>query len=156
MGRGILLVLDSVGIGASADAPAYGDVGADTLGHIALGCAEGRGDRAGLRSGVLALPNLDALGLGAAAEAATGRVPPGLTGARQGAKQGRWGFAQEVSAGKDTPSGHWELAGTPVPFAWGYFPEPSSPVSRATSWLPSWPKPGSTASSATGTARAPP
>ncbi len=123
MGRGILLVLDSVGIGASADADLYGDLGADTLGHIALGCAEGRGDRAGLRSGLLALPHLDALGLGAAAEAATGRMPPGLTGARQGAQQGRWGFAQEVSAGKDTPSGHWELAGTPVPIAWGYFPK---------------------------------
>ena len=123
MGRGILLVLDSVGIGAAADALAYGDVGADTLGHIALGCAAGRGDRAGLRSGLLALPHLDALGLGAAAEAASGRVPPGLTGTRQGTKRGAWGFAQEVSAGKDTPSGHWELAGTPVPFAWGYFPE---------------------------------
>ena len=123
MGRGILLVLDSVGIGASADAHVYGDVGADTLGHIALSCAEGRGDRVGLRQGALALPHLDALGLGAAAEAATGRVPPGLTGARRGAKQGAWGFAQEVSSGKDTPSGHWELAGTPVPFAWGTFPD---------------------------------
>ena len=123
MGRGILLVLDSVGIGAAADALAYGDVGADTLGHIALACVAGRGDRAGLRSGMLALPHLDALGLGAAAEAASGRVPPGLTGARQGAKRGAWGFAREVSAGKDTPSGHWELAGTPVPFAWGYFPD---------------------------------
>ena len=124
MGRGILLVLDSVGIGASADADLYGDVGADTLGHIAMSCAEGRGDRVGLRRGVLALPQLDALGLGAAAEAATGRVPPGLTGACRGiAKKGNWGFAQEVSSGKDTPSGHWELTGTPVPFAWGYFPD---------------------------------
>ncbi len=129
MGRGILLVLDSLGIGASADALAYGDIGADTLGHIALACAAGRADRAGLRSGVLALPHLDALGLGAAAEAASGRVPPGLTGARQGTTRSAWGFAQEVSAGKDTPSGHWELAGTPVPLPWGYFPnvEPCFP-----------------------------
>ncbi len=123
MGRGILLVLDSLGIGASADAPAYGDIGADTLGHIALDCAAGRGDRAGLRSGVLALPHLDALGLGAAAEAATGRVPPGLTSASAPGTSGTWGYAQEVSAGKDTPSGHWELAGTPIPVAWGYFPD---------------------------------
>ena len=120
MARAVLLVLDSVGIGGAPDAAAYGDAGADTLGHIAEACAIGRGDRAGLRAGPLALPNLEALGLGAAAGAACGRVPPGLSGTP--APGAAWGFGVEVSAGKDTPSGHWELAGTPVPEPWGYFP----------------------------------
>ena len=119
MPRGIILVLDSVGCGAAADAQAYGDAGADTLGHIAKACAAGAGDRAGLRTGSLHLPHLDALGLGSAIEASTGRIPPGFSAAPASAA---WGFGIERSMGKDTPSGHWELAGTPVPFAWGYFP----------------------------------
>lgn len=119
MTRAFVLVMDSVGIGAAADADAYGDAGADTLGHIAEACAAGRADRAGLRAGPLALPHLVALGLGRAAEASTGRLPPGLAGA---AGPGRWCYAVERSKGKDTPSGHWEIAGFPVPFDWGYFP----------------------------------
>jgi phosphopentomutase len=51
---------------------------------------------------------------------ATGRVPPGLDGGA--VCTGRYGCAVEVSKGKDTPSGHWELAGVPVRFDWGYFP----------------------------------
>lgn len=119
MPRAILLVLDSVGCGAAADAAAYGDAGADTLGHIAAACAAGLGDRTGLRAGALALPHLEALGLGSAAEASAGRRPAGLGPAPPGAS---WGYGVERSAGKDTPSGHWELAGTPVPIPWGYFP----------------------------------
>ncbi len=121
MTRAVLLVLDSVGIGAAPDAASYGDAGADTLGHIAEACARGAADRAGLRAGPLTLPNLDALGLGAAAAAAAGRVPPGLTDRPRPASG--WGFGVPVSAGKDTPSGHWELAGTPVPEPWGHFPD---------------------------------
>ncbi len=120
MTRAVLLVLDSVGIGGAPDAESYGDAGADTVGHIAEACAAGRADRDGLRAGPLRLPNLDALGLGAAAAAASGRVPPGLSG--QAGPGATWGHGVEVSAGKDTPSGHWELAGTPVPEPWGYFP----------------------------------
>jgi phosphopentomutase len=119
MARAFLLILDSFGIGGAPDAAAFGDAGSDTLGHIAEACAAGRGDRPGLRAGPLQVPNLDALGLGAAARSATGRVPAGLAG-RAGA--GAYGFGVEVSKGKDTPSGHWELAGVPVPFDWGYFP----------------------------------
>ncbi len=113
MPRAILCILDSFGIGGAPDADAYGDEGADTLGHIADNYA-------------LQLPNLDALGLGAAAQLSTGRVPPGLTDTPKG---GRWGVGRERSKGKDTPSGHWEIAGVPVPFDWGYFPktEPSFP-----------------------------
>jgi len=120
MARALLIVLDSVGIGGAEDANAYGDVGADTVGHIAEACAQGRGDRAGLRQGPLALPHMSALGLGLACEASTGRMPPDLT--PQVPLKGAWGYGIETSKGKDTPSGHWEIAGVPVTFDWGYFP----------------------------------
>jgi phosphopentomutase len=120
MPRALLIVLDSVGIGGADDAAAYGDEGADTLGHIAEACARGEGDRAGVRQGPLRLPHLAALGIGLACEASTGRMPPNL--APNGALTGAWGYGVETSKGKDTPSGHWEIAGVPVAFDWGYFP----------------------------------
>lgn len=119
MARAILIVLDSVGCGGAEDAHLYGDTGADTLGHIADACAAGRGDREGLRKGPLALPNLVRLGLAHAYEASTGRPLAGATKPLSAA--GRHGYGVERSQGKDTPSGHWEIAGCPVPFAWGYF-----------------------------------
>jgi phosphopentomutase len=118
--RALLIVLDSVGCGGANDAVLYGDAGADTLGHIAKSCAEGAADRAGLRKGPLALPHLARLGLGLACRASTGLAPPGL--ALPGSPAGLWGYGVEVSSGKDTPSGHWEIAGCPVPFALGSFP----------------------------------
>lgn len=121
MARALLIVLDSVGIGGAPDADRYGDAGSDTVGHIAEACADGRGDRLGLRAGPLRLPNLVALGLGLACEGATGRVPPGL--ASEAEPQALWGHAVETAAGKDTPSGHWEIAGVPVREAWGHFPD---------------------------------
>jgi phosphopentomutase len=129
MPRALLIVLDSVGIGGAADAAAYGDAGADTVGHIAEFCAGGAGDRTGLREGPLHLPNLVALGLGQACEASTGRVPPNLDAF--GVPAGAWGYGVETSRGKDTPSGHWEIAGCPVDFDWGYFPntDPAFPRS---------------------------
>lgn len=125
MKRAFLFVMDSVGIGGSADAERFGDSGSDTLGHIAIQCAAGACDVAGLRSGPLHLPNMTALGLGQAAALATGAVPPGL----DGPATGFFAAAQEISSGKDTPSGHWEMAGVPVTFDWGYFPStvPSIP-----------------------------
>jgi len=119
MSRAFLFVLDSVGIGGAPDAKAYGDDGAATVSNIAIACAEGRGDCAGLRSGPLRLPNLTAMGLGAAAAQSTGSVPPGL----EGPVSGIWGSAVETSNGKDTPSGHWEIAGAPVAFEWAVFPD---------------------------------
>jgi len=119
MPRAIVLVLDSVGIGGAPDAARYGDEGANTVGHIAEACAAGRADCAGLRSGPLALPHLVRLGLGHVVAAASGETAPGL-GTAPGS--GLFGHAAEISSGKDTPSGHWELAGVPVPFDWGYFP----------------------------------
>jgi len=115
--RAFLIVLDSVGIGGAPDAAAYGDAGANTLGHIAEECAAGRADIG--RKGPLRLPVLDGLGLGRAVTLASGLQPPGL-----GTEPtGLWGAATEVSRGKDTPSGHWELAGVPVPWEWAYFPQ---------------------------------
>jgi len=122
MARAFLVVMDSVGIGGAPDAGDYfnGDVpdsGANTVGHIARACADGAGNNG--RSGPLQVPHLAALGLFDAMTLATGGdVAPGS-----------WGAATEVSNGKDTPSGHWELAGLPVPWDWHYFPDtkPSFP-----------------------------
>src|SRR6266540_1634549 len=120
MPRAFILVLDSVGIGNAPDAENYGDTGADTIRHIAEACARGEADRVGVRSGALALPNLVRRGLWESCRLSSGVVPPGLhTGTIPHA---RYGCAIEISKGKDTPSGHWELAGVPVPFEWGYFP----------------------------------
>lgn len=105
MSRVFLLILDSFGIGGAPDAKAFGDEGANTLGHIAERVK-------------LALPNMNALGLGRAAELATGHNP--LAPCKL---QGLWGVGQEISKGKDTVSGHWEIAGVPVTFDWGYFPK---------------------------------
>ena len=120
--RAFLVVLDSLGIGGAPDAQAYfnearPDTGANTLGHIAQACAEGRAETG--RSGPLRLPVLDGLGLGRALELASGLAAPGLGAV----PEGRWGAATETSRGKDTPSGHWELAGLPVPWDWHYFPD---------------------------------
>lgn len=121
MARAFLFVLDSFGVGGAPDAPAYGDDGADTLGHIAEFCAAGAGDRDGLRAGSLMLPNLSALGLLQIASLASGSLPAGM--ALPERVFGLHGAANEISRGKDTPSGHWEIAGTPVMFDWGYFPQ---------------------------------
>ena len=116
-GRAFLIVMDSVGCGGAPDAAAFGDEGSNTLGHIAQACAEGRAEVG--RSGLLKMPNLDRLGLGAAMRLASGTMSPGF----DAEPAGLWGAATEVSQGKDTPSGHWELAGVPVPWDWTYFPD---------------------------------
>ncbi len=117
MARAFLIVMDSVGCGGAPDAADFGDAGSNTLGHIAEACAAGRAEVG--RSGPLRMPNLDGLGLGAAIKLASGLDAPGLGAV----PAGRWGAATEVSRGKDTPSGHWELAGVPVPWDWTYFPD---------------------------------
>jgi phosphopentomutase len=128
MARAFLFVLDSFGIGGAADAARFGDEGSDTFGHIAAACARGRGDRDGLRKGPLKLPNMMSLGLGRAAAIAANSNR--AVGAGDGAV-GFFGAADEVSRGKDTPSGHWEIAAVPVAFEWGYFPQtvPAFPAS---------------------------
>lgn len=122
MARAFLVVMDSVGIGGAPDAAEFfngesPDTGANTVGHIAEACAAGRAEEG--RTGPLYVPTMDALGIGAAVRLASGQDALGL-----GAKpKGRWGAATEISRGKDTPSGHWELAGLPVPWDWHYFPD---------------------------------
>src|SRR6056297_199053 len=114
MARAFLVVMDSVGIGGAPDAGRFfnGDVpdtGANTPAHIAQSVRGG-----------LTMPNLESLGLGAAVRLASGEVAPGLETVTPA---GLWGAATEVSNGKDTPSGHWELAGVPVPWDWHFFPD---------------------------------
>lgn len=119
MARALIIMLDSFGLGATADADKYGDAGADTLRHIAEYCYQGKADVAGVRSGALHLPNLTRLGLNGAATISQGQPVPGLQEAGQ--IEGAYGCAAEKSLGKDTQSGHWEMAGVPVLFDWGYF-----------------------------------
>ncbi len=107
--RAFLVVIDSVGIGGAPDADQFfngtvPDTGANTVGHIVQAVG-------------LNVPTLDALGLNAAMRMASGLPPLGAT------PTGAWGAATEVSPGKDTPSGHWELAGVPVPWDWTVFPD---------------------------------
>lgn len=115
MTRAFVIVLDSVGCGGAPDADQFfngslPDTGANTLAHIA-------------QTRPLRMPVLDGLGLGAAIRLASGADAPGLSTPGLGATPtGLWGAATEVSRGKDTPSGHWELAGVPVPWDWTYFP----------------------------------
>lgn len=78
MARAFLLVLDSFGVGGAPDAEHYGDLGANTLGHIAEFCAAGAADRTGLRSGPLKLPNMCSLGLLEIARQASGDIPAGM------------------------------------------------------------------------------
>ncbi|MEZ5779151.1 MAG: phosphopentomutase [Paracoccaceae bacterium] len=122
MARAFLIVMDSVGAGGAPDAGQFfngdlPDTGANTLGHIADACAAGEAEEG--RSGPLRMPNLDALGLGEAVRLASGAAMPGF----EAAPSGIWGAATEISRGKDTPSGHWELSGVPVPWEWHYFPD---------------------------------
>jgi phosphopentomutase len=124
MPRAILMVMDSVGCGGAPDAADFGDEGANTLGHIVQACAAGRAEDG--RSGPLNVPNMERLGLGAAIRAASDIDLPGLDADPQGIH----GAATEISRGKDTPSGHWELAGVPVPWDWHYFPKANPAIPR--------------------------
>ncbi|MFO7305887.1 MAG: phosphopentomutase [Gammaproteobacteria bacterium] len=128
MSRAILIVLDSFGVGGAPDAASFGDLGSDTLRHIAERCASGDADCAGVRHGSLHVPNLRAVGLGECCRSATGCIPPAL--ATNAWTRGAAGSATELSTGKDSQSGHWEIAGVPVDFEWTYFPdtEPSFPA----------------------------
>ncbi|PTQ84690.1 phosphopentomutase [Trichococcus patagoniensis] len=97
-----LIVMDSVGIGEAADADKFGDVGSDTLGHIA--------EVAGL-----AIPNLEKLGLGNIRE---------LSGVKpDSASIGYYTKLEEQSVGKDTMTGHWEIMGLNIQSPFRVFPE---------------------------------
>jgi len=96
--RALILVCDGLGVGAAPDAAAYGDAGSDTLGHA-------------LDRHPVALPNLESLGLLSLLEPARGRA----AGAR--------GKAFELSAGKDTTTGHWEMMGLVVERPFPLYPD---------------------------------
>ncbi|MDA9208406.1 phosphopentomutase [Octadecabacter sp.] len=130
MSRAFLIVIDSVGIGGAPDADKFfngdtPDTGANTLGHIALACADGKAEDG--RTGPLKIPHLNALGAGAAIKLASGLDLgwPAPTGA--------FAAATETSMGKDTPSGHWELTGVPVPWDWHTFPDKQPAFPQAVS-----------------------
>ncbi|MBL7829177.1 MAG: phosphopentomutase, partial [Saprospiraceae bacterium] len=103
MNRVILIVLDSVGIGALPDADAYGDVGSNTLGHIAAKYPN------------LQLPHLTALGLG--------NIDPNNPLPKANHPTAAFGKAAERSAGKDTTTGHWEIAGAVLSEPFPTFPD---------------------------------
>lgn len=122
MRRAIILVLDSFGVGATDDAERFGDVGSNTFANIAR-------ERAASDAGPLKLPNLAKLGLFHAGRDSAGEFP---AGADPDVKiVGSYGFAAELSSGKDTPSGHWEIAGVPVLYEWGYFTKPTDTFPQA-------------------------
>lgn len=107
MTRVTIIILDGVGAGALPDAAAFGDEGANTLLHVAE------------TAGGLELPNLRRLGLG-------NILPlPGVEAVA--APQAAWGIVAEKSPGKDSTTGHWELAGlireTPPDYYPGGFPD---------------------------------
>ncbi|WP_286272701.1 phosphopentomutase [Thalassotalea hakodatensis] len=111
MARAIILVLDSFGIGHAPDAEKFGDIGANTFAHLAEKHFEMTGHK-------INLPNLASMGLiEASFSAGSERFPA----EQYPIKKGAFGYAAELSSGKDTPSGHWEMAGVPVLFDWGYF-----------------------------------
>ena len=120
MKRSIILMMDSFGIGGAEDAGRFGDQGADTLGHIA--CWFGQERAKDPSAPLLALPHLARYGLELAHGMSTGQKLDFSIGAPE-PLEGAYTYAREVSSGKDTLSGHWELTGVPVMFDWGYFPD---------------------------------
>lgn len=111
MGRAIILMMDSFGIGGAPDAALFDNAGADTFGNIAA------------TNGGLKIPNLHALGLTEAAAEASGKktaVGTQPENAMTGINA-KFGHMQELGIAKDTTSGHWEMAGIPVLKPWGYF-----------------------------------
>ena len=90
--RIIILVMDSVGIGHAPDAAKFNDEGSNTLGHIEA------------TAGLIHCPTLRSLGLANIADIKTDETPV----------MGAYGKMEEVSTGKDTTSGHWEMMGHPV------------------------------------------
>ncbi len=104
MNKGVLIVLDSLGVGGAPDAFSYGDTEANTFGSIAISCEEGLANKG--RRGSLKVPNLEELGIYDALKLSTGTT---IKGARYNI--GAYAVAQEISKGKDTPTGHHEIMG---------------------------------------------
>jgi len=121
MPRAIILVIDGFGLGHAPDAQAFGDINANTFANLAEQFQQSKN-----RS--LKLPNLSKLGLVKACEQASNRT---LAVEPEALSKGAFGYAAEISTGKDTPSGHWEMAGVPVLFDWTYFSDKKNSFSPA-------------------------
>lgn len=127
MKRTVILLLDSFGIGSTPDAKQYkgqlddgttfDDAGSNTLAHIAKACAQGNAEEG--RTGALTIPNINRLGIGKACFESSAIYPAGCD--ENVEPIAAYGYAKELSTGKDTSSGHWEITGVPVLFDWGYF-----------------------------------
>jgi phosphopentomutase len=113
MARAIVLVIDGFGIGHAPDAADFGDVTANTFANLSKTFHQ-------QEKRAINLPNLAKMGLVQAAFEAGKESFPVVA---QEPEQGAYGYAAEISTGKDTPSGHWEMMGVPVLFDWGYFPK---------------------------------
>lgn len=111
MARAIIFVIDSFGIGYAPDAEKFGDVNANTFANLSQAYFEQTDKQ-------INIPNLSSLGLVKACEDASGRNFPYIGGKPT---KGAFAHAAEISTGKDTPSGHWEMMGVPVLFDWTYF-----------------------------------
>jgi phosphopentomutase len=121
MARVIIMVIDGFGIGQAPDAAIFGDIGANTFANLATHYYKENSYKENSKNKAphaINLPNLSALGLVKACQQATNCEFPyqGTT-----PQKGAYGYAAEISTGKDTPSGHWEMTGVPVLFDWDYF-----------------------------------
>lgn len=103
MKRAAIIILDGVGSGAAPDAARYGDEASDTLGNVARAV------------GGLSLPRLERMGLG--------NIRPLEGVARRGDAAGAWGLMRPASAGKDSTTGHWEIAGVHLERPFPTFPD---------------------------------
>ncbi|QCI22966.1 phosphopentomutase [Buchnera aphidicola] len=124
MKRVFLIVLDSFGIGSSPDAEKFNDVGSDTFGHIVEKCFLDKANKG--RKGPLYIPNLERLGIINAYKESTGKYPLGFKNSLNIIAS--YAYASEISSGKDTTSGHWEIAGVPVLDDWFYFKNKKSSI----------------------------
>lgn len=134
MAKAIILVLDSFGVGYADDAKSFGDVDANTFINIAKNYFKEKNK-------IIHLPNLAALGLHELSkQASSDEIWQEFTQDLATAKininnfyskpvKGAFGYMAEISTGKDTPSGHWEMAGVPVLFDWDYFSDKQSSFS---------------------------
>lgn len=111
MSRAVILMLDSLGIGGAPDAEKFGETEANTFGTLARFRQQ--------QGKALNIPNLVRLGLAGASELSVGQYPQAVV--KTDDVIGAYGACSEISFGKDTPSGHWEMAGVPVLFDFGYF-----------------------------------
>ncbi len=121
MARVIVVVIDSFGIGHTPDAIDFGDVGANTFASIATSYKKQTNKE-------INLPHFSSLGLVQACNEASKAEFPYLGSTPN---KGAYGYCQEISTGKDTPSGHWEMMGVPVLFDWGYFTDRENSFPKA-------------------------